>query len=245
MATLAVLLAGSDKTKDEAIVWRKRTRTAAREAAADTESVIDVGALFEDRPLFGVTIANEEKNAMFEKGKHVYMQGDYLSALPLLQRSAASHHAGAQFLLAECFHLGRAVLRSKSMAVFWYRASARNGSVSGMYALARCLQVGDGAPVDQHAAFTWYLRAAQAGHESAMVCLANCYLKGEGTPKDINGSVEWFRRAAYEGDVQAMSSLSHLYEEGEDSFPPNPAEAAAWRRMYHQHQTTRHLDVRM
>ncbi|MDX3909068.1 MAG: tetratricopeptide repeat protein [Sphingobium sp.] len=136
-------------------------------------------------------------------------------AFRLLRGAVARGSAGASYIMAENYRLGRGVAVDNRKAYAYYRAAARGGSSGAQVRLGDFAADGVlGAP-DPKASFEWYARAATGGSASAYTKLAQAYLPGGLMPQNNERAVEYLTEAAKRGSVRAMSELADIYRLGQ------------------------------
>jgi TPR repeat protein len=64
-----------------------------------------------------------------------------------------------------------------------------------------------------------------------MMYYSQVLLKGAPGEPDLGAGLAWLRRAAEAGNWWATGDHGRLYDEGWYGLPPNPREAAAWKRI--------------
>ena len=88
--------------------------------------------------------------------------GDYNTAVMKWQPLALQGDAKAQFNMALMYHRGLGVGIDETIAVAWYKESAKNGYVKAQEFLAAAYQEGwFGLPQDQHKADYWFKRSEE------------------------------------------------------------------------------------
>ena len=126
------------------------------------------------------------------------------------RKAAAAGHAGAQYNLGRCYHLGEGVSKNEVEAARWYRMAADQGDAEAQNTLGLCLEKGLGAAKDESQAVTLYRKAAEQGLDLAACNLARCLQYGIGAERNLAEARRWFQLAADLGHTEARSALRAL-----------------------------------
>ena len=98
-----------------------------------------------------------EAEACWEGNDSVYMNRE--RALELYRQAAEMGHAGAQFMMGDCYSSGNGVAKDLNIAIYWYGKAADQGDVSSMLNIGACyMELGD---VEKK--LFWYKKAAEKG----------------------------------------------------------------------------------
>ena len=139
---------------------------------------------------------------------------------PLRDRARTGETA-AQLQLANEFFFGRNRPRNPTLAAYWFRQAAEQGSPEGAYNFAVCLERGWGAVQSANQAFSFYTRAAEAGRPEARLARARLLYTGvkeekgdAGTrpaiPAEPEKALDELRRLSAENFVPAKFELARL-----------------------------------
>lgn len=157
----------------------------------------------------------------FAEAKAAYEAGKYDEAVKLVQKTANSGNAHAQYVLGILYQHGRGVPQDGRKAVEWYMKAADRGETAAANNLGYLYYTGKaGVPVDYSRAFHWYLKAVQTDQSDswrnsvAWSNLGNMYFLGRGVGKDDAKAADCFRNGAEKGNPFAQSNLGYLYEHG-------------------------------
>ena len=77
------------------------------------------------------------------------------------------------YRLGELFFYGEAVEQDYTVAVYWFRQSARYGFAAAQHSLGICYENGQGVPQDKDEAIKWYLKAAKQPYVASIQALQN------------------------------------------------------------------------
>ncbi len=163
----------------------------------------------------------------FETALNAYSEGNYTSALEILQRLAEKGEPRAQYNLGAIYDSGSGVEEDNEIAVKWYAAAAEQGVASAAFNLANMYREGQGVPQNYEQATRWYKFAASSGDASAQYNLGAMYENGYGTERNLEMAIEWYRQSAEQGLVHAQHRLGELYIAGE-GVGQDPVTAYAW-----------------
>ena len=155
------------------------------------------------------------KAETIETALNAYSEGNYTSALEILQRLAQEGEARAQYNLGAMYDAGSGVEEDNEVAVKWYSAAAEQGVASAAFNLGNMYREGHGVDKSYEQAVTWYQRAAKQGDSSAQYNLGAMYENGYGTERNLDKALEWYLKAANQGLVHAQHRLGTLYLKGE------------------------------
>ena len=100
-------------------------------------------------------------------------------AAGLLEQAAQQGHAGAQYLLGNCYHLGNGVSQDYKKALKWYQQSAEQENGDACSALGELYEKGLGVEQDDDQALQWYQRGAELGSADGEYGLGLLYAKEE------------------------------------------------------------------
>ena len=144
-----------------------------------------------------------------------YKQGDYATAIRLIQPDAEAGVASAQLLLGMIYvQGGDGVTQDDAEAVKWFGKAAAQGDDKAQFNLGLMYEKGRGAPQNYAEAVKWYRKAAERGHIAAQTNLATMYAGGHGVPLNNAEAVRWFRKAAEQDDPVSQFNLGVAYAKG-------------------------------
>lgn len=126
-----------------------------------------------------------------------------------LRTEALAGEVNAQLRLANEFFFGRNRPRNPTLAAYWFRRAAAQGSAEGAYNLAVCLERGWGTPKSVNQACLFYEKAAQSGRPEARLAWARLLYTGVREEKEENGT----RPAIPAEPVKALAELRKLCAE--------------------------------
>jgi TPR repeat protein len=133
----------------------------------------------------------------------------------LLDEAAKQGHAGAQFLLGNCYQFGRGVPLEYSEAIKWYRLAADQNNSDAFAALGMMYHDGEGGlPQDYSLAMEWYRKAAEAGSPDGAFGLGLLYSHGLGVEQNQQEGIKWLRRAAEGGSEEAAKWFQQAADQG-------------------------------
>ena len=136
-----------------------------------------------------------------EEGREAASQGDYGTALRLLNPLAAEGNADAQVVLGKMYETGQGVAKNEAEAASWYRKAADQGDAQAQYNLGIMYDFGQGVPQSSVEAARWYSKAADQNHALSQYNLGLMYTHGRGVPKDLVEAHKWLNLA---GDLAAV-----------------------------------------
>ncbi len=138
--------------------------------------------------------------------------GEEADARDPLRDAARAGDVGAQIWLADEFFFGRnGRPRNPTLAAFWFRRAAEEGSPTGAYNLAVCLEHGWGVERDLIDAFRFY---SQAAAEEPEARLRRALLLYHGIP-DATEEASGAKRPGIPADREgALRELGELHESG-------------------------------
>lgn len=152
---------------------------------------------------------------LFASGMERYNAEDYAQAVKCFTKAAYHHHTRAQFMLGECYHMGRGVSRDDFNARSWYGMAARQGDADALNALGVFYYSG----ISEHGtddawAIRYFRQAAEQNHPRAQFWLGICHYYGQGVPQDYAEAVRWFALAAQQELPPAQSMLGDCFYHG-------------------------------
>ena len=136
-----------------------------------------------------------------------------------LRTSALAGEVTAQLQLANEFFFGRNRPRNPTLAAYWFRRAAEQGSAEGAYNFAVCLEHGWGVPKSANQAFLFHTKAAEAGRQEARMRRALLLYSGVREEKEETGT----RPAIPAEPEKALAELRKLCAE---NFVPAKFELA-------------------
>jgi len=96
------------------------------------------------------------------------------------------------------------VVQDYTLAAFWYRKAAEQGSAAAQYSLANLYHNGQGVTRDHTEATFWWCKAAEHGNADAQWWLGIAYYYGKGVPQDYVMADLWYRKAAEQKEKYAL-----------------------------------------
>lgn len=99
-----------------------------------------------------------------------------------------------------------------SLALKWYKRSAKNGNIFSQYNLAGMYYHGTYVQQDYTSALHWYREVAEQGSEKAQFMVGHMYENGQGTPQDNLYAYVWFNLAASQGNETAQDKRERIAE---------------------------------
>ncbi len=165
--------------------------------------------------------------ALNSKGRELYSQKDYNSAVQYFYAAALKDDSFAQYILGNCYERGYGVTQDYIEAVRWYRKAAKQGDGYAQYNLGVIYYHGRGVTKNYTEAVKWYRQSAVQGNSSAQCNLGWCYIEGNGVAKNYTEAVSWFRKSAEQGNAYGQDNLGYCYENGY-GVGKNMTEAIYW-----------------
>lgn len=166
-----------------------------------------------------------------ERGITEYRKGNLITAMQLLEKSAAEGYAPAQTTLASILDLAE---RDKQ-AVYWYQQAADRNDAAGLLGLGIMYAKGEGTVKDPAKAGQLIEQAAQLNHAESMRFYAKALEFGDlGFDPAPRSAAEWYQKAAGLGDQPSMHRLKQAYTQGQLGLPVDPGQAEAWNEKLNQ-----------
>jgi len=125
-----------------------------------------------------------------------------------------ANDAYSQFMLGDCYVLGKGVEKNYEKAAYWYSLSANQGELRAKCNLGILYENGKGVSQDVVKAFALYEESAKAGASYGLLQLGLCYLRGIGTEKDTNEAYKLIYQAATLGEEYAQFKIAEGIENG-------------------------------
>lgn len=156
--------------------------------------------------------ANETYIEDGELGIKAFQQGNLITAMELLNKSAIHGYAPAQTTLA--YILDQSEENERAFEL--YQQAANNSYPAGMFGLASMYAKGEGAPLNPVKAGQWIKKSALLKHVPAMRALAYALESGSlGFDKDEEQAFQWYSQCDKAGDVVCTRRLMQAYAKGE------------------------------
>ena len=114
-----------------------------------------------------VNLENVMKNKAdkeFIAGNEFYESENYKEALKCYKLAAEHGHAGAQYVLGNCYYTRTGVKLNYSESIKWYTLAAEQGLVEAQSSLGCMYYNGLGAPKDRIEALKWFIIVTNQGH---------------------------------------------------------------------------------
>lgn len=118
--------------------------------------------------------------------------GDTTSALPWLEKGAATLDKNCLFELGSLYYLGHTVSQDYDKALALFKQAATAGEARSQAMLGNMYFMGQGVETNYNEAIRNYYNAANQGNSVAMYALGLAYLNGAGVPKNEIEARKWF-----------------------------------------------------
>jgi hypothetical protein len=145
--------------------------------------------------------------------------------LPLLERSARSGNASAQYNLA--LILANDATPNWNAAAEWFAKAAAQGLPEAQYNLGLLYAEGKGVERNLVTAGEWYAKAAVQGLADAALDYGVMVYRGEGVQKDEKVGAQWILIAARRGNVIAQNRIARILASGK-GLDTDMVEAVKW-----------------
>lgn len=149
-----------------------------------------------------------------ELGREAFDDGEYLTALGVLEPLAHEGAPEAQFLIGEMFLHGYGIPRDPIEAARLIRSAAKQGHAEAQFALSGLHSVGLGVKKDARLAAQWNLKAAKQGHGEAQLQMGYRCDLGDGVQTDHEQAASWYVAAAENGAVDSNVGLAYCSGNG-------------------------------
>lgn len=160
-----------------------------------------------------------------DKGIAEYRNGNLVTSLPLLEKSAEAGYPPAQVTLAYILDQSE----YDDIAFHWYQQAAKNKNAAGLYGLGNMYAKGEGTEKNLPKAGQLILESAQLGYLPAMRAYAYAMEHGQlGFDSNHETAVEWYLKAANQGDTVSMRRLRDAYQLGQLGLPIEVQQSADW-----------------
>ena len=116
----------------------------------------------------------------------------------------------SMFNVAVMYENGLGVIKNSSLAVVWYKSSAKNNNKIAQYNLGWMHYHGDLVEKDYFKAFKYYEMSANQGYSKAQFNLANLYFSGLGTTKDFIQAYKWFKISSSNGISESQQYINFI-----------------------------------
>jgi len=138
----------------------------------------------------------EKKNLL------TYMHQEGILGIPELKRAAMQKdNLFAKELLAYMYWKGfSGIPKNPSLAAYWYREAADNGSINSQYLLGLMSFYGKGVTQDYTESVNYLLDASNCGNNHAQYFLGLMYYTGTGVKKDYIRAYIWLKVASSYGN---------------------------------------------
>ena len=137
-----------------------------------------------------VLVVNFGFGATFEEADRAYENGDYKTALSMLEDLANKGNIKAQYNLGLMYQNGFGVEQDYIKAKEWYEKSANQGDELAQYNLGVFYAIGQGVKQDYVKAKEWYEKSANQGNDEAQKNLAILYEDGLGVKQNYKTSID-------------------------------------------------------
>ncbi len=151
----------------------------------------------------------------------VFLPGDSVTALPIIQKLADKQYGPAIWMLAQYYENGSAGItmdtieanRLCEQAFPILLKEAEKGDMYSQCALALIYSSGVGAQADNSKAFTWMQKSAEQGYSDALQNLALYYLNGIGCNANEKKAFD-YQQKAYEANKAKGNGVASMYLQG-------------------------------
>ncbi|MDB5669242.1 MAG: hypothetical protein JWO25_201 [Alphaproteobacteria bacterium] len=137
-------------------------------------------------------------------------KADYASALPLIERSAASGQPDALFQAGNFYKEGIATRADKKKAFAYYRAAAEQGHLYGAVMAYYMIQDGEGVPKDFDLAYRLARNLADRGEIYGAVMTASALLQRKDAKTHQDEVLYWMDLAIRDGDEHIRSEVAKM-----------------------------------
>ena len=145
---------------------------------------------------------------LFARGKALYDQQAFASALAPLQAAAEQDHAEAMTLVGVLYAEDLGAAKDDKIALSWFRRAAAAGDATAAHNAGIMLESGRGTEKDLAEAFKWYQQAAERGNRNSMFEVGRFHEFGNaGLSVDHAKALEWYRKAADLGLPVALRAV--------------------------------------
>ncbi|WP_427450058.1 tetratricopeptide repeat protein [Litorimonas sp. WD9-15] len=148
----------------------------------------------------------------FSTAVAAYADGNYGTALPLIEPHAKSGNVTAQMMLAELYLTGKAGIVDETEGVNWLGKAAEQGDVKALSMMGTRYLNGQGVETDEDKAVEYLLAAAKDGNARANIQMGFLYEYGKAVEQDYDAAGRFYYRAALMGDEEGVSRLAKLSE---------------------------------
>jgi len=139
-----------------------------------------------------------------------YADGNYGTALKLIEPHAESGNVTAQMMLAEIYITGKAGIVDKEQGVKWLQKAADQGDVKAQSMMGTRYLNGTGVEQSDEKAVTYLKMAAKEGNARANLQMGLLYEHGKAVEKNLDASARFYYRAAVIGDKEGVTRLTKL-----------------------------------
>jgi len=197
-----------------------------------------------DRALAAGRAYIQRRDTTLRQALEAYDQGDYASAIPLLEKAWRKIGYGeAALMLGHMYVLGLGTDVNVPQGIDWLKKAAHmpyetlrfsplapersTPKIDASLTLASLYMTGYGVPKDNQKALDWYQKAANTGHLPSLNLLGTLFLNGQAGLKDSQKAFKYYKKAAENGYAPAQYNLARLYAHGEGT-ETDPKLAASW-----------------
>ena len=133
---------------------------------------------------------------LYEEGKRLYDEKNYVEAYPKLRAAAEKGHKKAQYRVGRCYDKGHAVEEDDKQAFEWYLKSANQGFPKAQYQVGKFYKDGKGGvEKDRKTAVAYFAKAARQDNADGQYALGKAYMKGKGIAADQKKAKSWLKKA--------------------------------------------------
>ncbi|WP_017931948.1 tetratricopeptide repeat protein [Robiginitomaculum antarcticum] len=146
----------------------------------------------------------------FSEGVAAYSNGDYGTALTLIEPHAKAGDTAAQIMMAELYITGKAGVIDETRGVSWLEKAAESGHIKAQSMMGTRYLSGDGVEVDETRGIKYLQSAAKKGNVRANVQLGFLYEYGKFVDQNLDAAGRFYYRAAVIGDEEGVARLKKL-----------------------------------
>ena len=162
-----------------------------------------------------------------DKGIEAFRQGNLISAMELLSKSAEKGYAPAQVTLA--YIMDQAEENDRAFELFGQ--AAKQDNAAAQFGLGSMYAKGEGTPKDPYIAGQYIKKSALQSHAPAMRAYAYALESGGlGFDRHLDQALHWFQQCHEADDKVCTRRLVNIYENGELGLPVNKEKADVFRR---------------
>ena len=151
-----------------------------------------------------------------EKGIEEFRQGNLITAIDLLSKSAEKGYAPAQVTLA--YIMDQAEENDRAFELF--EQAALQDNAAAQFGLGNMYAKGEGTEKDPFLGGQWIKKSALQNHAPAMRAYAFALEHGNlGLQRRLDQALQWYNQCHEAGDPVCTRRLVNIYENGELGLP--------------------------